>query len=335
MSTPNTIEKYMTPATETTDTVEATVETTTESVEATAAAAAIAIATAEAATAEANAAAQAIATATSSPTKRDRSSDGTGSIVSPSPKRTVYSDGGNEVFGEDAPFWLPMLFKSMDNVSKKVSDMAVLFEDYKTHVDAQVTKLKEATDKRIDALESALNAEKEKNAKMSDTIVALEKNSQYVMNALLEHDRLIDASEQYSRRNCVLLHGVKEEKNEKTDDVFINTISKQLGIKVERGDIDRSHRIGAPRTNGRHRAIIVKFARYNVRATVFRAKRKFKNSGMLLTDSLTRRRIEILNEARERYGRMNVWTTDGEIFTKINNMKVNITRGPPVDIAQK
>ena len=114
----------------------------------------------------------------------------------------------------------------------------------------------------------------------------------------------------------------------KTDEVFINTISKHLGVKIDISDIDRSHRIGAPRTNGEARPIIVKFARYNVRSSVFRAKRKFKNSGMLLTDSLTRRRIGILNEARDRYGKTNVWTMDGEIFTKINNKNVNITKGP-------
>ena len=51
---------------------------------------------------------------------------------------------------------------------------------------------------------------------------------------------------------------------------------------------------------------------------------------MLLTDSLTWRRIQILNEARVRYGKMNVWTTDGEIFMKINNKNVNITKGPVV-----
>ena len=334
MSTLNTIDKYMTPVPATTEAAEAAVE-------ATAAAPNIAVATdlptkndsvELSTTANPSTPASVIPVETVAiSSKRNRSSDGTGSVTSPSPKRTVY-DGDNEVFSlpEDAPFWVPMLFKSMNNVSQKVSDMASLFEDYKTHVEARITKFKEATDKRIDALESAMTAEKEKNAKMSDTIIGLEQNCQYLLNSMHEHDRLIDASEQYSRRNCVLLHGVKEEKNEKTDDIFINTISKQLGVKVEKSDIDRSHRIGAPRTNGQHRAIIVKFARYNVRATVFRAKRKFKNSGMLLTDSLTRRRIQILNEARVRYGKMNVWTTDGEIFTKINNKNVNITKGPVV-----
>lgn len=266
--------------------------------------------------------------------KRDRSSDGSSSSTAPSPKRTVY-DGESEVFSipEDAPFWVPMLFKSMDSISQKVTDMTNLFDDYKNHIDKRINAFEESTIKRIDALEASLedvkkSAANEKEAS-TKTISELKYKCQHLRNALVEHDRALDASEQYSRRNCVLLHGVKEEKDESTDDVSIRTIQQHLGVKIESYEIDRSHRIGAPRTGGKHRPIIVKFARYNVRSSVFRVKKKFKDTGILLTDSLTRKRVQILNEAREKYGNTNVWTMDGEIFTKIDNKKVNITYGPP------
>ena len=34
----------------------------------------------------------------------------------------------------------------------------------------------------------------------------------------------VDKQEQYSRRNCILIHGVKENQNKDTDEVVINKI---------------------------------------------------------------------------------------------------------------
>ena len=249
--------------------------------------------------------------------KLNRSSDSADSPSVPSPKRTVY-DGDEEVFSipDDAPLWAAILFKSVDNVSKKVSDLASMLDDYKSHVEERLTNYKNETEQKLTVIETALTVANEEKATMSNTITELENKCQYLRDSLHTHDRSIDSLEQYGRRNCVLLHGVKEEKNESTDDVFVDIVSKQLGVKIEKSDIDRSHRIGAPRKDSRHRPIIVKLARYNVRASIFRAKRKFKNTGMLLTDSLTRHRVTVLSEARTKYGKMNVWTMDGEIFTK-------------------
>ena len=36
---------------------------------------------------------------------------------------------------------------------------------------------------------------------------------------------LVDKQEQYSKRNCLSLHGIPENKNEKTDDLCLATIT--------------------------------------------------------------------------------------------------------------
>ena len=70
-----------------------------------------------------------------------------------------------------------------------------------------------------------------------------------------------DRQSQYSRRNCLLVHGLPEEKNEKTDSKAINLIKEKLGIELDERDIDRSHRLGKL-NNGKTspRPIIVKFS---------------------------------------------------------------------------
>ena len=40
-------------------------------------------------------------------------------------------------------------------------------------------------------------------------------------------DRALDRQEQYSRRNCLLIHGIDEENQENTDAVVINVLKKK------------------------------------------------------------------------------------------------------------
>ena len=130
----------------------------------------------------------------------------------------------------------------------------------------------------------------------------------------------IDGQEQYSRRNCILIHGIAEKKEENTDQQARYFINENLDIKIDEIDIDRSHRIGRyDKTKKKARPIIVKFARYNVRGRVFRERQKLKGTGKTITKSLTRKKIGQLNDAREKYGFNNVWSYDGKILYKINN----------------
>ena len=54
-------------------------------------------------------------------------------------------------------------------------------------------------------------------------------------------DKSLDCHEQYSRRNCLLIHGVKENKKEDTDEVVIEIFEKEMEEKISVNYIDRSH----------------------------------------------------------------------------------------------
>ena len=56
----------------------------------------------------------------------------------------------------------------------------------------------------------------------------------------------------------------------------------------------------------------------------FKSKKKIKAKNISITESLTRYRMSVLNEAREKYGFKNVWTYDGRILYKDNNDGQNI-----------
>ena len=80
----------------------------------------------------------------------------------------------------------------------------------------------------------------------------------------------VDKQEQYSRRNCLLVHGVEENRNEDTDILSINIINEHLELDIQPFDIDRIHRIGNKnKARKKGRAIIIKFTMYNSKKKSF------------------------------------------------------------------
>ena len=137
----------------------------------------------------------------------------------------------------------------------------------------------------------------------------------------------MDKNQQYSRRNCLLIHGVKENNGENTDTVVMNVIKEHLDVDLNEISIDRSHRIGKPRDDeGRPRPIILKLVRHNDKMKVFRVKKKLKGKNISVTESLTKFRVQKLKEAKERYGQRNKRTNDGKIFFKESENDFNILK---------
>ena len=73
-----------------------------------------------------------------------------------------------------------------------------------------------------------------------------------------------DGVEQYSRRANLQIHGLAErDGGEDTDQLVLNLINDNMGLIVERDDIERSHRIGRKTDgNGRPRTRIGILARW-------------------------------------------------------------------------
>ena len=62
----------------------------------------------------------------------------------------------------------------------------------------------------------------------------------YLINMSKRVDSLsgqVDKQEQYSKRNCLFLHGIPEKKNEKTDDLCVATINEHLQLSTTEADM--------------------------------------------------------------------------------------------------
>ena len=76
-----------------------------------------------------------------------------------------------------------------------------------------------------------------------------------------------DEAEQYSRRNCLIFHGLKEREGENTNEMVQHVCEEKLNIKLQNGDIDRTHHLGAKKDKSR--GIIIRFTSYDVRNRVY------------------------------------------------------------------
>ena len=104
-----------------------------------------------------------------------------------------------------------------------------------------------------------------------DKIIDSMKSDMVNMNEKIEKlERIVDRQEQYSRCNCLLLHGIAEGEREKTDDLVLGTLNEKMYVDLTPSDLDRTHRIGQKKASSdKPRAFILKFVSYNTRKFFF------------------------------------------------------------------
>ena len=154
------------------------------------------------------------------------------------------------------------------------------------------------------AIREEMKTHKESIGKLTEEISSLKTELTEKNNYIANLESRVDDLEQYSRRNCLMITGIPENENEKTDEVVLDMARNQLKAAIDASDIDRSHRIpGGPvrRNTDRPRNIIVKFTTYNARRRVLEKKSSLKggNNRIYINEHLTKARIELYYEARK------------------------------------
>ena len=85
-----------------------------------------------------------------------------------------------------------------------------------------------------------------KRLEREDRIVELESQVVSLSTKVEKLEYKVDTMKQYSRRNPLLIHDLPKEKGQDTDHLAIKTVKEKMGLDISSGDIDRTHRIGAP-----------------------------------------------------------------------------------------
>jgi len=115
-----------------------------------------------------------------------------------------------------------------------------------------------------------------------------------------QFDERLDNLETYSRKNCIIIHGIKEEKNENVENVICDFLKSHLEVELESRDVDNCHRLGPNKSSSKFpRPIIIKLVSYLMRKKIWLKKKMLKGKGFVITESLTKKRAEIYKEAKE------------------------------------
>ena len=219
----------------------------------------------------------------------------------------------------------PPLSPAMSYIKNVEKEITQIFENAKEMKEGQIKTKKQLAEltEAIDFISNKFDEYKKERKEKEEIIKALEDS---LSNMSKREDSLsgqIDKQEQYLRRNCLLLHGIAENRNEKTDDLHIATINKQLELSITEADIKSTNRIGKSRDVGQKlRPAIVKFVRYNDRKNV--TEKKLKGKNIAITESLTAIRMKKLNKGREIYDFKNVCTSDGKILFKDESGNISL-----------
>lgn len=136
------------------------------------------------------------------------------------------------------------------------------------------------------------------------------KSLQAQIEGLME---LQDQSEMKSRKKILLLHGVPEEKKELHQTISALILSQLKLTDFDSNSIKYTHRLGRV-NNSKPRPVLIKFHNVASRNKVWKAKTNLKNSGITMSEFLTKRRHEIFLLARQRFGLHKCWTQDGYII---------------------
>lgn len=137
----------------------------------------------------------------------------------------------------------------------------------------------------------------------------------------------IDDLEQYGRRNCLIVHGLTDLPNARRNywefvEKLVTKINCQMNLNLSSEAVDIAHPLPVAK-NGKA-PIIIKFIRRSDRNTIFHRKRYLAGTGMAVTESLTKKRLALMNEAKGLLGEDKVWSYNGSIFCNINTKKVLI-----------
>ena len=129
-------------------------------------------------------------------------------------------------------------------VSKEISDyFTKLVEPLVTteRLEEMFGKLKEEI---IERFEEKFTAQNQKIVDLEEKIALQEKK---IENLSIK----CDDNEQYSRRYCLRMHGLKFDKNESQNDLVskISEYFSEIGLPYKEEEIDRVHRIGKPYKN--------------------------------------------------------------------------------------
>lgn len=154
------------------------------------------------------------------------------------------------------------------------------------------------------------------------------KQQEAEINSLkLECNRLkntADKLDRQSRNKNLRVFGVPHARGENLEEKLLDVFRSKLRADIGAGDIDQCYRLKNSPNSNKPAPVFVRFSSYKCRDILLRDRKSLKGTNVVITEDLTTDVYGLFKAARRELGQRKVWTLNGRVFTKSNNIKVEI-----------
>ena len=217
----------------------------------------------------------------------------------------------------------------MENFTDKITQEMKAFGDRLARYEAEYASISTRPDVEASktsgrpdagAVANLVADQKEQGNKLTEMKTAfnnLQKIIFSLQKRMEDQERKLNDLEQYGRSNCLIVpkcEGVPKKGEYLEHEKYICNVlndNLQLNPPLQLNDIDVAHPLPP---NNYYCPVIVKVLRRIQRNYIYSRKRLLKGKRMVITESLTKRRLQLLNEAREVFDWKSVWSFHGDIY---------------------
>ena len=194
------------------------------------------------------------------------------------------------------------IMEKFDLLTSEVNKLSDEIKSVKTSLNNVVTSVGELTTE-VHSLQDKVSTIEGKQETLSLDCIANTENLSVILERVIALETTFERQEQYSRRENVILHGVRESENEtkdgmrkKVSDIFNSNVTSKHWREE---DFLRAHRLGGSGPN-KDRPIIIRFIHFFDKLKVMRAREELHKAGMKVADDLTIYQRNELKKLRDR-----------------------------------
>lgn len=176
--------------------------------------------------------------------------------------------------------------------------------------------LQNIADRVVAILQKTLDARLDKQESMIDQMKV------EVQDIRMQYERMeevIDRHEQAYRCLNVRVFGIPVEPGENLRPKVLQMLNNKMKLNVENVHIQNCYRVGAKTPVDKPPAVLIRFSSEVERELVLRNRRLLKGSDIQVKEDLTKRRLDLLREAVEKFTSKNAWVLNGTVYIRRNN----------------
>ena len=172
---------------------------------------------------------------------------------------------------DEAPTWAKLLFDQTSKVNDEVSEIKGQVKTIQANVEHQVQNQSQ----QIDVIDLKVQGQVLEHEGLKSEAERLKGVNGKLEKDVRKYESKLNEIEQYSRRDCLISTGIKEDnsRREDTDKLILQICNEKLDLNLTIEKISRTHRL-ISKKNPRG---IVKFVNYHDQFDVYRAKSKLKH----------------------------------------------------------